>query len=343
VVPAVVRFRATRATPPGLSATDEQRRALYSAALQQSEDLFTAARAVGPLARPIPLFYALSQAGRAVAASWLSDRWQVSGHGLTQDRGTNAWRGGGVLKFRVKPQENGGVFGALAESLGTSRLTGGVELGALWAALPGQDPPVGDQSWPLAMPVWPNVYMQGQEALARLGAAHRGYVYLRDQVAPQDVQAINELLTMYPVAGGARVEAPKGLIQGALTPWGYSHSVRWPEPTADPSRGVSPAVAMASHVRTRVPQYKYEREHWLLPTIGDRKDELQPIQLWWVLLFGLSLLARYEPVSWQAALDPDRSSLAFLLERLLDEALDVVPELLYGAIIHQLALLPPRI
>jgi hypothetical protein len=100
---------------------------------------------------------------------------------------------------------------------------------------------------------------------------------------------------------------------------------------------------MASHVRSRVPQYKYEREHWLMPTVGDCEDELQPILLWWVLLFGFSLLARYEPVSWQTALDPDRSSLAFPLERLLDEALDVMPELLYGALLHQPALLPPRV
>ena len=58
-----VRFRATRAAPPGMAAADEKRRALLSAALQQSEDLFEAAHAVGPLARPIPLFYAISQAG----------------------------------------------------------------------------------------------------------------------------------------------------------------------------------------------------------------------------------------------------------------------------------------
>jgi hypothetical protein len=100
---------------------------------------------------------------------------------------------------------------------------------------------------------------------------------------------------------------------------------------------------MSSHVRSRVPQYKHEREHWLLPTVGGCEDELQPILLWWVLLFGFSLLARYEPVSWQAALDPDRSSIAFPLERLLDEALDVMPELLYGTLLHQPALLPPRV
>ncbi len=27
------------------------------------------------------------------------------------------------------------------------------------------------------------------------------------------------------------------------------------------------------------------------------------ILLWWALIFALSLLARYEPVAWQAALD----------------------------------------
>jgi hypothetical protein len=126
------------------------------------------------------------------------------------------------------------------------------------------------------------------------------------------------------------------------TPWGHSHPVRWPEPIAEPGKGVSPAAAMASHVQCRIPQYRYDREHWLIPAIGDGSDDLHPVLLWWALLFGLSLLARYEPIAWRTALDPDRSSLAFPLERLLDDALDTVPELLYQAITHQQALLPAR-
>lgn len=62
----------------------------------------------------------------------------------------------------------------------------------------------------------------------------------------------------------------------------------------------------------------------------------------WGLLFGLSLLARYEPVAWQKALDPDGSPLAVELEELLDEALEVMPELLAEAITGQPDLRPAR-
>jgi hypothetical protein len=60
-----------RAAPP-LAAQDPEPRAVFSAALQQSEELFAAAEVAGPAAKPLPLFYALSQAGRAIAAAQCS-------------------------------------------------------------------------------------------------------------------------------------------------------------------------------------------------------------------------------------------------------------------------------
>lgn len=45
-----------------------------------------AAERVGHAARPLPLFYALSQAGRAIAAAHLDDpAWRLAGHGLRTD------------------------------------------------------------------------------------------------------------------------------------------------------------------------------------------------------------------------------------------------------------------
>ncbi len=258
-----IRLRATRAAPPGHAAKAEERRALFSAALQQAEDLFDAARAVGPFARPIPLFYAMSQAGRAVAAAWNQDKWQVSGHGLTQDRGAQEWRAGGIGKFRIKPQETKGVFGAVADALGAQALTGGAEVGALWSALPSQDPPF-RCAWPLAMPVWPHVYMEGQEFLARLGAAHRGYVYLRNQAPDLDARTILELLKKYPAAQGAALEVPQGILQQGSTPWGLGPALKWPQPPPNLTpEGIPSAEWLASHVTSRVPRYRYGREHWL--------------------------------------------------------------------------------
>jgi hypothetical protein len=60
-------IRATRASPPGHAHDDAERRRVYGAALAQFDELIAASAAVGPASRPLPLFYALSQAGRAVA------------------------------------------------------------------------------------------------------------------------------------------------------------------------------------------------------------------------------------------------------------------------------------
>lgn len=56
-----------------------------------------------------------------------------------------------------------------------------------------------------------------------------------------------------------------------------------------------------------------------LPDVGGAPAPL-PLLLWWAFMLGLSSLARYEPATWIAALDLDRSELAVGLERVLDVA-----------------------
>jgi hypothetical protein len=73
------------------------------------------------------------------------------------------------------------------------------------------------------------------------------------------------------------------------------------------------------------------QERWLIPAVGERSDRLPPVLIWWIMLFGLSLLARYEPVAWQASLDLDHSVIADPLTKLLDDALEIVPDLLFAA------------
>src|SRR4051794_15647421 len=78
------RIQALRARPPGLAAVHKERRRVFGAALEQFEELWKAAGAVGPSVSPIPLYYALSQGSRAVAAVHVpSGDWQASGHGLS--------------------------------------------------------------------------------------------------------------------------------------------------------------------------------------------------------------------------------------------------------------------
>jgi hypothetical protein len=61
---------------------------------------------------------------------------------------------------------------------------------------------------------------------------------------------------------------------------------------------------------------------------------LSGLMTWRALLFGLSMLARYEPAGWAAALNYDRSGLAAPLERLLELGTERVPEVVLGALLN---------
>jgi YaaC-like protein len=53
---------------------------------------------------------------------------------------------------------------------------------------------------------------------------------------------------------------------------------------------------------------------------------------WWLLLFALSMLARYHPLVWIRALDVDTSAVAVTLERAMRKAVDALPQLVSEAI-----------
>jgi hypothetical protein len=316
--------------PPGLAGSDQARRATYAAALQQFDDLMEAARVVGPVSRPLPLYYAVHQAGKAIAAAWTAGNWRVVGHGLAQDtaeRYRAAWQAD-VLQFRVKPRA-GGVFNAVATALGTS-LTGNVEMGAVWSALPEVSPPCEDGRWLAALPVTPAAYA------TNTSDALLGYVCIRGQPDMPDPASVNSLLARYPDAQGARAATYNGQLQGTATEWGLGIAVSWPA-DRPASRSLDPPVPLASHVAFRLPLYRRTTERWLVPEVGDGSDRLSPVLLWWVLLHGLSLLARYEPAAWGAALDLDSSPIADPLAELLDQALEIVPDLLYDTVTSDLA------
>jgi len=204
---------ATRASPPGLASSEPERRATYAAALQQFDDLMDAAAAVGPVSRPLPLYYAVHQAGKAIAAAWVKDDWRVRGHGLTEHKRDRTEWETNVLRYRVRPQKDQpGVFGAVASTVGVTRLTSSVEVGALWSALPGVIQPTSDRSWPLALPIYPISYDD---------AGHPSWVCvgLRGQLL-ENADEGNDLLAIYPDVVGARTTTYQGKLQVMSTPWG---------------------------------------------------------------------------------------------------------------------------
>lgn len=315
-------LRATRADPPGRASTAGPRRKTYSAALQQFDDLMAAAAAIGPVSRPLPLYYAILQAGKAIAAAWVpGDEWSAGGHGLMEDHAVE-WHSD-ILRFRVKPSVAGrwgpGVFGVVAAKIGTARLTGSAELGALWSALPQANPPPKAGPWPRALAIQPVYFERGRNRTVRMRS---GRVYLPMRATADDVDSVRQLLATYPDAASASVESrdvePWQNTEGG---WGIAVGVTWPEPSPE-------LVPPYPHARRG--QFP-EGEHWLVPAVVTGANRLPPLLLWWILLFGLSLLARYYPAQWRDALDLDQSPYAHWLMELLDEALAIVPALLYEA------------
>jgi hypothetical protein len=78
------QLRTLRSSTPGRAASGH-RRETFNAALEQAEQLLTAARTVGVATQPILTFYGVSQIGRAIAAASTAlsnDEYRLSGHGL---------------------------------------------------------------------------------------------------------------------------------------------------------------------------------------------------------------------------------------------------------------------
>ncbi len=90
-----------------------------------------------------------------------------------------------------------------------------------------------------------------------------------------------------------------------------------------------------------VPQYRWVGRRWLRPALSGTEPPPSPLMTWWALLFGLSMLARYHPAKWAAALDRQGSYAAIELERAMDLAVEAVPHLVLYALLGEPVRLPP--
>ena len=285
---------------------------LYASALRQFEDLLTSAEAAGYAGRPVPLFDALSQAGRAIVAAF-GDAPTVGGHGLKEHRIGDA--DVGLLERQIDraPFKDGtDAFGAVAAAIGSPVFTGSASLGAIWAATPGASD--------FLQCDWQNSWCP--PLLACLG--------LRDERVGVSVYRTNSQV--------GRVIAPDE-IRGA-------RYARIPDTaTIEDSWGfgVYPAdthVATASWITPTAPRRKNCADAWhehtpmCTPTPScSRRSTTTATQciadVVVALLFALSVFARYHPTTWVSALELDQSELAVPLQALLDVAPDAVAGLIW--------------
>jgi hypothetical protein len=283
---------------------------VFSAALGQFDELLDAAASVGPASRPLPLYYALNQAGRAIAAALQQpDRpWQPRLHGLSI-RGPDD---GSLQQTTISPQDTSddrpGSFDLLAEAISAPRLTAPTMLSNVWAAIPGLEKPGLGAGCPRALPL---EFDSSSPAPVFASLRHLEGVPVHE-TSKARLHAM--LQRHYPQSGdGLSVESvAHDEVRGMAA---AKAELGWKSPD-----GTWRTVYVAG---TR---YLFPTSLWLIPALSSG-DVLPPLLLWWCLLQALSSLARYHPAEWTAALDPDRSRFAVSTERALATGLAVVPRL----------------
>jgi hypothetical protein len=320
-------LRHLRHRPPGAAATG-RRREVFVAALEQAEQLFHAAGNVSPAARPLPLFYGLSQAGRAIAASRPQPDWVLRGHGI-QATGLE-----GILPEVQIADRGDGSFTRLAATLGSPSLPHPIALSQLWATLPEL---VGyaltdNASRPVLFFQRENLSSATSLVISQVAS---GWLWgLPQEVieATDPRQALTTFLEDYPTTAGWQVPGDPSMPMRfrRLDDVRYAIRLQWMAAEHEGGTGEEQRQERLDAIPT-----PYRSESVVFPALPGNTSPLEPILVWWAVLFALSMLARYEPAAWLSHLDVNHSPLAVPLEVALDRSLTVCPELLLQVISRQ--------
>lgn len=318
----LLETRATRARPPGHACDDAERRTIYGAALQQFDELLRASEEVGYAARPLPLFYALSQAGRAIVAAYGDDP-HVGGHGLHEDRKvvTDDLLGRAIRSSR---SETKSAFHAVAAATRSLAFTGTATLGALWAATPGAYDVLLRQPWDAT---WCPPLLATGQILNADATKVALTAYAVGSQSPRTIDACEPLGKRYPdIPTGATLDTEAGYGARFMSvERSHVGSYTWRTEIGTGEHVLSSTLDHSSALDSG-------DEAWLIPAVNDHGERMSQLMLWWSLLFGLSIFARYHPALWARSLDIDRSDIAVSLQALLDVAPDAIAGLVWEAV-----------
>lgn len=289
------RIRHKRANPPGQAGRGERRK-VFVASLEQFDELLDAANQIGPAASPIPYFYSLSQAGRALSAAFTEgDPWQIIGHGLKFSLADGAAIGDGLVKPEPTKAD---AFSLVSHVVGSAKLTSAVPIRAAWSAAPYMWAPeahsVGDPQ---------PIRLTGETSERPQRVARLDGEVTRDLDHPsKSTEGLRARLVEYPSAANLVVRGTSYLVPSGLS---IGH-IAWPD-----GEGNDQPIESAA------PRMIDGGAYFLQPGLGANRDGISSLMTWWLVLYALSSLARYYPASWVAALDPDESDLAVPIERAL--------------------------
>lgn len=315
-------IRATRASPPGFARDDDGRRRVYGAALAQFDELIAASGAVGPASRPLPLFYALSQAGRAIAAAHAEPQWSLRWHGLSSHELSVAPLDIEVSRVAAASKDESSVDSVtgVAGATGTEVFAKSATIGALWSSLPEVFDLLPASFSTELIPVRLALEPDPEGIRGRIDRAHLYAVAIDVDGTPDELD--KDLRENYPTSLGMSAYTPfQGQpVKRVFTHMGSGLVVRW-------NREAARDAGLDRDFET----LQRDGWSWLRPSVSG--VALSSLLTWWTLLFGLSMLARYEPAGWMRALDYESSELAAPLAELLDVGVTRVPELILQALV----------
>jgi hypothetical protein len=303
------RRRRTSLESKTLLASSSSRRGAFSAAMQQFEELMSASAAVGPASRPITLYYATVQAGLAVAAAHKTDPWSFSQHGLKLQNARAP-----VTDVSVGP-EGIGAFQVAAQATKSPALQMPVTVGALWSSLPDfEGTHLPSSSAPIALGIYADVVDRTPIGPDR---SYFATVIVADENPGLEnfKQHLSDRLSAYPGIDGFTV------VEGSykeVRERRWTAQLRWDHEI---------------DLDEIAPAHRYNENYFLRPSLDSQGNPPpSPFMTWWAMLYTFSVLSRYYPREWAAALNIDRSEAAALLEYCLELALDVVPQLVRDAL-----------
>lgn len=264
------------------------------------------------MSRPILLFYAISQAGRAIVAAH-GDQPEASGHGLREDTGTTV---GEILTFQLKrAATKRDLFGAVVRATNCSDIKGTVPLGAIWATIPSTHRLPSDawrDDWVTALSL--------REEASRNGTVQVRLVSMSGPPQQDGVAGVKKRMLAYP-------GLPPHAVHKIRWVEGFSELGNWVVDTSWPIRGKCDTLDAVA------PRVDLSGARWLIPLLPGQSQPLNPLMSWWLLLFGLSMVARYHPALWTRSLSVDASTRAVPLEVVLGQAIERIPELIYLALL----------
>jgi len=324
---------------------------MFTASLEQAEQLFAAAASAGVMTKPLQLYYGLSQAGRAIAAIApnVPDRqqgkpaepWKLSGHGIgipAMQQSIDACHGSlGLLPLADK---GFGAFTQMAEILGCGSLVDKkpdgspatrVTVGEIWGTLP----------------ECLGFFLAGILRFPMLAVEDNGPFRMISgtgwecgtlEAVPDVVKeagtsgALKDFLAHYPAAGSWALPSESLGIDpadmwspGSIHPQLNVLALLWPPGS---SKYADDAL---SGIPARIGS-RYLGDAYLFPALGDNAQPLHPLLAWWAVLYALSMVARYEPVAWTEMTSINTSTEASSIEHLLDTAVRRLPRLILDVI-----------